>query len=126
MAAIWKYQMARNHTPNQKRIRNATTDCTYCERKLYTAGPQRRTIEHFYPLNMGKDLNKGWNKLIVCFRCNQFKGNKHPLGLIKHIDKQLTKPCHPFHYIADMTDIRINVTLHHERLEGYFIMRDLI
>lgn len=107
-------------------MRKETTHCAYCERKLYTTGPQRATIEHFYPLDMGKDLNHGWNKLIVCFRCNQLKGNKHPLGLIKHIDKCLAKAGHPVQYIADLKDIKTNVTLHHEILEGYFIMRDLI
>ena len=75
---------------------------------------------------MGKDLNRGWNKLIVCFRCNQLKGNKHPLALIKYIDKQLAKPGHPVQYISDLQDFKKNVTLYHKELEGYFIMRDLI
>jgi 5-methylcytosine-specific restriction endonuclease McrA len=117
--------MPRN-TPNQKRIRSETTHCAYCERKLYDTGPQRRTIEHFYPLDMGKDLNKGWNKLIVCFRCNQLKGNKHPLYLVKYIKKQLDKPGHPLQYITDLQDIKLNVSRYHKQLEGYFIMRDLI
>ena len=118
--------MARNNTPNQKRCRREATHCAYCQRKLYDTGPQRRTIEHFYPLDMGKELNKAWNKLIVCHRCNQLKGNKHPLGFIGYIDKQLVKPGHPLQYVADLQDIKINIAYHHERLEGYFIMRDLI
>ncbi|MFA6087445.1 HNH endonuclease domain-containing protein [Mucilaginibacter sp.] len=75
--------MPRNNTHKQKRQRASQTHCVYCERKLYDTGPQRRTIDHFYPLDMSKDLNRYWNKLIVCFRCNQLKGNKHPLGLVK-------------------------------------------
>lgn len=118
--------MARNNTPNQKRMRNETTHCAYCERKLYATGPQRATIEHFYPLDMGKELNRGWNKLIVCHRCNQLKANKHPVNFIKQVDKIISGLGAQVHYLADLKDIKLNIARHHERLEGYFIMRDLI
>lgn len=116
--------MARNNTSGQKALRRTTSHCCYCERKLYNQGKFKRTIEHFYPLQLGRELNKGWNKIIACKRCNNIKRNLMPEQFINWIQKAKVIP--ESEYQADRIDIIKNVKLLIAEKQPWFKMRDLL
>lgn len=105
----------RNHTPAQKRQRNEAIHCAFCGVKFHKTC--KATIEHFYPLTKdAATLNRGWNKVIVCRQCNLGKGNAMPDQYIAYLQKEIDK----------LTKIKNAVAAYAEKLEGYYIMRDLI
>lgn len=116
--------MARNHTAGQKSLRRATSHCCYCERKLYNQGKFKRTIEHFYPLHGGQELNKGWNKIIACHRCNNMKSGMQPEQFINYLHKQKIVPGHE--YATDKEDIIKNVKRLISEKQPYYLIRDLL
>lgn len=116
--------MARNHTNAQKAVRACTSHCAYCERKLYTTGKQHRTIDHFYPLQLGPELNKGWNKVVCCKRCNNIKRNLLPEQFIVWVSK--AKVILDSEYESDIKDIIKNVKLLIAEKSPWFKMRDLL
>lgn len=119
----------RNNTPGQRRIRDGTTHCAFCERKLYklknTNAPDNCTIDHFYPLDSGPNLNRGWNKIIICRRCNSLKGNLPPAAFLGKCKAKL-KNCDKPVLKVDLESIIQNVKAIDERIAGYYLMRDVI
>lgn len=112
--------MARNNTRLQKERRAQATHCAYCLRPLNG----NATFDHFYPLCKDvKNLNRPWNKLIVCEPCNTLKKAKMPAAFAKWCTKQIFKGKYPAKYLKN---ISLNVSRYQNELEGYFIMRDLI
>lgn len=120
---------SRNNTPGQRRIRDGTTHCALCERKLYklknSNAPDNCTIDHFYPLDSGEGLNRGWNKIIICRRCNLLKGNSMPDEFINRCQGKL-KYCEKPVLKVDLESIINNATTIEARLAGYYLMRDVI
>lgn len=116
--------MARNHTAGQKSLRRAISHCCYCERKLYNQGKFKRTIEHFYPLHNGQELNRGWNKIIACKRCNNMKAGMFPEEFIKWLHGQKVLP--ESEYQTDKEDIIKNVKRLISEKQPYYLIRDLL
>lgn len=115
-------------TKGQRKARDQTSHCAYCGRKLYTVkkSGDRPTVDHFYPLSSGNNLNRFWNRFTACFRCNQIKANKMPEQFVNYCRKQLTKQGHPGTYIKDLNDIIANVTAIEENIRWYYLMRDIL
>lgn len=104
----------RNNTPAQKRQRNEAKHCAFCGCYLH---PNNRTIEHFYPRSKDPEtLNRAWNKIIICKKCNVAKGNHMPEDYLAKLQQEIQR----------LTKIQNAVALYAEKLEGYYIMRDLI
>lgn len=50
--------------------------CPYCRKGMTLSGPRQMTRDHIRPRSKGANLS-GYNKVLVCAKCNNDKGDSH-------------------------------------------------
>lgn len=109
--------MKRNNTPGQKKKRLMAAFCSFCNIRLTDTGNiSGRTIDHFYPVSRGNNLNRHWNKLIICKKCNVDKADSTPEEYISRLQRQ----------IDVLTHIKENVIYYNGKISAYYEVKDLI
>lgn len=109
----------------QRKHRDLQTHCRYCGQPFHAKCT--RTFDHFYPLELGQNLNRSWNKFVICHPCNQDKGNKMPDEFIRHLLNKIknNKDQNTKYFIRASKTI-VNMLLISEQIEPYFIGRDIL
>lgn len=117
--------MTRNSSKRQKKQRDLQVHCRYCGQPFHANCT--RTFDHFYPLELGQNLNRSWNKFVVCHPCNHDKGNKMPqefiqylLNKVKNNKNQNTK------YFIRVSKTVVNMLLLIEQIEPWFNAKDIL
>lgn len=116
-----------NRWSSKKQIiqKHQQTHCRYCgqpfDDKFF------RTFDHFYPLEIGQNLNRWWNKFVVCHPCNKDKANKLPQDFIKYLLNKIkhTKNQNNKYFIRASRTIA-NTLLLIDQVEPYFNARDIL
>ena len=109
--------MARVNSKPQKKRRAAAKYCAFCRRPLTDTGEvSGRTIDHFYPMSKGTNLNRSWNKIIICKKCNKDKANDMPVDYVKKLQVK----------IDELTRIKESLIFYQGKLNQFYEVKDLI
>lgn len=117
--------MTRGTSKSQKKKALLQNYCQYCGQQ-FDKKKKLRTFDHFYPLYLGQNLNRTWNKFVVCQPCNWDKKDKMPKDFIVWLLKRVKNMDPQSVYFTRASRTITNILLILEKIEVYFEAKDIL